>query len=46
LLAAIGSQLIYVALSAKIKELEKEGRRLEEGEDSDSGLDEEDEGEG
>ena len=32
LLAAIGSQLIYIALAAKIKELEKEGRRLERGE--------------
>jgi len=32
LLAAISSQLIYIALAAKIKELEKEGRRLERGE--------------
>ncbi|MDA1088919.1 MAG: hypothetical protein O3A85_01205 [Proteobacteria bacterium] len=30
LLAAIGSQLIHVAMGAKIEELEKEGRRLAE----------------
>ncbi len=32
LLAAIGAQLIYVALSDKIQALEKEGRRIERGE--------------
>ncbi len=32
LLAAIGAQLIYVALSDKIEALKKEGRRIERGE--------------
>ena len=36
LLAAIGSQLIYVALAAKIQELQKEGRRLERQQGKDS----------
>ena len=32
LVAAIGAQLIYVALSDKIEELKKEGRRIDRGE--------------
>ncbi len=47
LLAAIGAQLIYVALADKIEELKKEGRRIDRGEeaaeDEDFG---EDEGDG
>ncbi len=34
LLAAIGAQLIYVALSDKIEGLKKEGRRIERGEEA------------
>ena len=43
LLAAIGSQLIYVALAAKIEELKKEGRRIERGEDDESDSDQDEE---
>ena len=34
LMAAIGAQLIYVALSDKIEKLKKEGRRIERGEEA------------
>ena len=34
LLAAIGAQLIYVALSDKIEKLKKEGRRIDRGEEA------------
>ena len=47
LLAAIGAQLIYVALSDKIEGLKKEGRRIERGEaaEDDEPGEDEDEGE-
>ncbi len=44
LLAAIGAQLIYVALADKIEKLKKEGRRIDRGEEAGGGEDE-DEGE-
>ena len=48
LLAAIGAQLIYVALSDKIEKLKKEGRRIDSGQvagEDDDGEPGEDEGE-
>ena len=47
LLAAIGAQLIYVALSDKIEKLKKQGRRIDRGEaDGDAPGGEEAEAEG
>jgi len=40
LLAAIGSQLIYVVMAVKTEELKKEGLRIERGQDQDSDSDE------